>query len=514
MKRMIISFVIGCVIGSGALLCAGGKTEPAGAAEAAKELVLRQAGGNFGYPNPFRHQNRGPGFFKMELLYDSLLEKDEKGLIPWLAKEWTISEDGKSFTFTLVDGAVWHDGYPLTAEDVAFSAEYFKKHPPVRGGLMLNGKYIIESVSTDKNTVTIRIPVYTPTALEKIGSMRIIPKHIWEKIEDPVQFAGEGAAVGSGPYMLVEYNPEHGAYKMKKFERFWGFKPAAAVLEWIPVSDTVLAFQNKEIDIVQVSADLLGSFEKNTEYKVVKNFGLHNFRLYFNFDKVQAFRDKTVRQAIAYAIDRQELIAKLERGSGLEGSQGYLPPMHALYNPNLPAYAFNKEKAQALMRGKNFAFTLTVGNSAKEIKMAELIKIRLADIGITVQVVSADSKARDGMVKNKEYEAVLINSGGMGADADMLRELYSSQTKQPHLAGYTNRELDDLLYRQSIEKDPVKRKNLVYRIQEILAEEIPLLLLYGQVDNTVYRPKKYDGWTIRYDHTKLDHPKLSYVIRP
>ena len=55
---------------------------------------------------------------------------------------------------------------------------------------------------------------------------------------------------------------------------------------------------------------------------------------------------------------------------------------------------------------------------------------------------------------------------------------------------------------------------MIYKIQEVLAEEIPMLLLYGEIENTVYRPEKYDYWTTRYDHTKLDHPKLSYVIRP
>ncbi len=171
-------------------------------------VVLRLEGGDFGYPNPFRHQNRGPGFFKMELIYDSLLEKDENGLIPWLAKEWEVSEDGKTFTFTLVDGAKWHDGKDLTAEDVAFTVEYFKKHPPVRGGLMLNGEYLIDSVSVDGNKVIIHTVDYTPVALEKIGSMRIIPKHIWEKVDDPEKFSGEGDIVGSGPYKLVAYNSE------------------------------------------------------------------------------------------------------------------------------------------------------------------------------------------------------------------------------------------------------------------------------------------------------------------
>ncbi|EHO20052.1 hypothetical protein HMPREF9466_01078 [Fusobacterium necrophorum subsp. funduliforme 1_1_36S] len=71
-----------------------------------------------------------------------------------------------------------------------------------------------------------------------------------------------------------------------------------------------------------------------------------------------------------------------------------------------------------------------------------------------------------------------------------------------------------MLYRQSVEKDKVKRRKVVEEIQKLLAEEIPMMLLYGEIDNTVYRPEKYNRWTTRYDHTKLAHPKLSYVIRP
>ena len=282
--------------------------------------------------------------------------------------------------------------------------------------------------------------------------------------------------VGSGPYKLVSYQSEQGAYKMVRFDEFWGLKPAVAAIEWIPVSDNILAFNNKEIDITNLPADLVKNYENNSEFKVVKNFGLHDFRFYFNFDKIPAFRDKEVRQAIAYAIDRNELIEKLERGSGLEGSQGYLHPAHPMYNPNLPKYEFNPEKAKELMKGRTITAQLTVGSSPKEVKIVE--------------------------------------AGGMGGDADMLREIYSSKTKKPHLAGYANAQLDDLLYRQSIERNAETRKQLIYSIQEILADEIPMLLLYGKIDNTVYRPAKYDRWTVRYDHAKLDHPKLSYIIRP
>ena len=509
-KLGIIGIFVLCLL----FLVACNKEKEEVAKSEEKEVVLRLEGGDFGYPNPFRHQNRGPGFFKMELIYDSLLEKDENGLIPWLAKEWEVSEDGKTFTFTLVDGAKWHDGKDLTAEDVAFTVEYFKKHPPVRGGLMLNGEYLMDSVSVDGNKVIIHTVDYTPVALEKIGSMRIIPKHIWEKVDDPEKFSGEGDIVGSGPYKLVAYNSEQGSYKMEKNNEFWGLEPAATAIEWIPVSDRVLAFQNGEIDITVIPVDLLKNFENNKEFKIVKNFGLHNYRLYFNFDKVPALQDKDVRQAIAYAIDRKELIDKLERGSGLEGSQGYLPPTHPMYNKNLPAYSYNVEKAKELMKGKTFEVELLVGNSPKEVKMAELIKIRLEEIGISVKVVSIDTKARDSKVRDKDYQMAIMKSGGMGADPDMLREIYSSKSKEVELAGYHNEALDELLFQQSIEKNPEKRKELIYKIQEVLAEEIPMLLLYGEIENTVYRPEKYDYWTTRYDHTKLDHPKLSYIIRP
>lgn len=77
--------------------------------EAVKEepITLRLAGNDWGFPSPFTHNPRGPGFYNMFLIYDGLLEKDEKGMIPWLAKDWKISEDGKTYTFYLIDDVKW-----------------------------------------------------------------------------------------------------------------------------------------------------------------------------------------------------------------------------------------------------------------------------------------------------------------------------------------------------------------------------------------------------------------------
>mgnify|MGYP000726780939 CR=1 FL=1 len=124
----------------------------------------------------------------------------------------------------------------------------------------------------DGNKVIIHTVDYTPVALEKIGSMRIIPKHIWEKVDDPEKFSGEGDIVGSGPYKLVAYNSEQGSYKMEKNNEFWGLEAAATRIEWIPVSDRVLAFQNGEIDITVIPVDLLKNFENNKEFKIIHRF--------------------------------------------------------------------------------------------------------------------------------------------------------------------------------------------------------------------------------------------------
>jgi peptide/nickel transport system substrate-binding protein len=192
-----------------------------------KSVVLRLAGGDTGLPNPFKHSMRGPGLSKMQLLYDSLLEKDEKGDIPWLAKSWEANADQSIYTFHLQENALWHDGKPLTAEDVAFSFEYYKQHPPVSNDLIVNGDNIVKSSKViDKHTVEITFNTYDTTYLSKIGFTRIIPKHIWENVSDPTTYEGDGATIGSGPYVMDTYNAQQGLYKYVAFDNYWGLKPS------------------------------------------------------------------------------------------------------------------------------------------------------------------------------------------------------------------------------------------------------------------------------------------------
>jgi peptide/nickel transport system substrate-binding protein len=475
-------------------------------------LIIRMAGSNIGVPNPFRHTTRGPGMARMRLLYDSLLDKDETGNIPWLARSWEVNDEKTVYTFHLRENALWHDGHPLTAEDIAFTFSYYKKYPPVFNSLITNGEYIVSGTKVlDENTIEITLTEYDTTSLMRIGYTRIVPKHIWENVDDPISYDGEGVTVGSGPYVLDSLDTAQGAYKYTAFEKYWGPIPAAAAIEWVPVSDSVLAFENGEIDLVKVSADLLSRYENNDLYTIQTVPSLHSYRLMMNMETVPELRDVNLRKALAFAINRQKLIDTVMRGAATLSSMGYVPMESAWYNPGIEQYSYDIDKAKKLLNGRAYSFSLLTDNSAEGTKTAEMIKIALSAVGIDLRVESMDSKTRDNAVITGKYQLLLINSGGLGGDPDYIRDIYAADSST--IKGWDHEELMQLLDAQAKEDNPEARKRIIYKAQKIISEEVPMIMLFGAVENYVYRHAKFDGWMCQYDSNKLDHSKLSYIIR-
>lgn len=478
--------------------------------------VIRMKGEDYGAPNPFKNSIRGPGKYKTDIIYDSLIEKDENGFIPWLAKSWTINDKEDSITFDLVPNAKWHDGKPLTAEDIKFTIDYYDKYSPVVDQIHDNGENIVQKIDIlANNKIKITFKKYSPLNLDRIGTIKIIPKHIWEKVDNPLAYTGEGYLVGSGPYKVVEYNSDKGTYAFEAFNNFWGMKPAAKRLEWIPVSDPVLALERGEISIAAISPNVVDRYKNNSKYGLVIENSFHTFRLIWNQEKVKEIKDKNIRKAIAYAINRKNLIEKLEKGYGHLSSPGYIVHSNPMYNPNITKYPYSVEKAKELMKNKTVNATILVSNNPKEIKMAELIKIDLAKIGINLTVKSVDSKSRDNDIKNGNYEFALTKYGNMGGDADYVRNVYLSTAKNniQRIQAYKNKELDDILIAQLHEKNLEKRKKLLYKAQEIIADELPMLPLYAEDFIYVYRKEDYSNYRKRFDNPVPIFTKLSFLIK-
>ncbi|MEM5818639.1 MAG: ABC transporter substrate-binding protein, partial [Desulfitobacterium hafniense] len=154
---------------------------------------------------------------------------------------------------------------------------------------------------------------------------------------------------------------------------------------------------------------------------------------------------------------------------------------------------------------------LLTDNSADGIKVAELVKLSLAEIGIEVTVESVEAKTRDNAVNTGEYQLLIINSGGMGGDPDYLRTVYGKGAKT--VKGWSNDEVVALAEAQAAERNEGARQEMISELQSLIADEVPMIMLHGALDNFVYRQATYDGWMFRYDHSKCDHNKLSYLIR-
>ncbi|HPZ65143.1 MAG TPA: ABC transporter substrate-binding protein, partial [Bacillota bacterium] len=262
--------------------CGTDKEEQAGL-EQAGPVVLRLEGGDWGFPQPYTRYSRGPGNAKVNYIFDKLIEKDENGFIPWLAQDWEILDGGKKYVFQLVENAQWHDGEPFTAEDVVFTFEYIKKYPPVDAvDIFMDDSFLLEVKALSDYQVEFTFAGVDPNLFENLSSVYILPEHIWSKVDKPDEFTSEEAVIGTGPFVLTDYNKEHGTYRYEAFRDFWGPEPAVDVLEFVPVSDPVLALEKGDIHCAGIPVDVLSRFESNPRYTIVQRPGFWGYRLRFN----------------------------------------------------------------------------------------------------------------------------------------------------------------------------------------------------------------------------------------
>lgn len=427
--------------------------------------------------------------FASPLRYDENWEPQ-----PYLAKSWDVSDDGLSVTLHLVENALFHDGQPVTSEDVKFSIETIKANHPFK--TMLEP---VESVETpDPYTVVIKLAHPHPALLLSMSPalMPIIPKHIYGEgniLENPANLK----PVGSGPYEFVEY--KQGEYvKLKKFDKF--FIEGRPHLDEIYIqmfadpNNLVLATERGDIDMMPFLSSPRDIKRLEAADGVVVNdkggeaIGAINW-LAFNTKK-PPLDDVKVRKAIAFAVDRDFITGKLLQGAAAP-AYGPIAPSSPFATEDVEKYDVDIDKANALLDeaghpagGDGIRFKLTMDYLPQLEEMgrnvAEYMRSQLRKVGIDVEVRAApDFPTWAQRISNYDFdmtEDLVFNWGDpvIGVARTYLTSNIRKGVIWSNTQQYSNPKVDELLAEAAVENDLEKRKALYSEFQKIVVDDVPI----------------------------------------
>jgi peptide/nickel transport system substrate-binding protein len=437
----------------------------------------------------------------MSLLFDTLLWRDDNGVIPWLAQEWRASQDGKTWVLKLVKNATWHDGTPLDAEDVKFTFDYMKKYPQPWFDHSVMKR--VEVINPHEVKFELAKP-YAVFATRILSRTPIIPQHIWQGIKNPYKSIEKEALIGSGPFMLGDYDPTQGSYLYVANSKFFRGKPKIARLIFVPTKSPCVTLLKGNIDMARIlKIDSLGLFIGKPEFKILTAPDYWLFRLVINFN-TKPMDGLEFRRALAHAINRPEMIERVAHGGAVVGTYGYISPASEWHNPGVADYPYNPAKAREILDNLNFKdsngdgirelpsdekLSLILLSDKRFARAAEAVKKYLEDVGIEVRINSADVSTHDSRIrKMKGFHLALTAHGGITGDLGNLTG------GLPAIKGYKNEEFRMLVKQQPYLTNPVERGQALWKIQELIARDVATISLYYLKWFHVYRPAVFDGW--------------------
>ena len=438
------------------------------------------------------------------MLYSGLITRDKDlNIIGELAESWTFSQDCLDLTFNLRRNVRWHDGRPFTAADVVFTYETMI-HPKTPTAYREDFKAVAEVAAPDPYTLRVRYKQPYAKALQSWG-LWMLPRHLLESYvrEGRLREAPQNRSnpVGTGAYRFGEWKPGEKVVLVANPDYFEG-RPhlGRVVYRIIPSQATIfLELKAKGVDAAGLTAL---QFKRQTEYPAFRK-AYHKYEYpanaytYLGFNlKDPRFADRRVRQAIAHAINKRELIDGVLLGLGREATGPYKPGTWA-HNPDVPTYPYDMAKARALLAAAGwtetnadgvlvrndqpFTFELLTnqGNDERK-KVAEIVQASLKELGIQVdiRVIEWASLLKE-YIKKRRFEAIILG-WGIGLDPDQYEIWHSSKTGPDELnhISYANPEVDALLEQGRTSCRQAERKKFYDRLQTILAEDQPIVFLY------------------------------------
>ncbi len=446
------------------------------------------------------------------LIFNSLIKKNEKFEYVGEIGEYKIGDDNLTITYTIRDGIKFHNGKPLTSEDVKYSFDtMFASKGSKRDSFFEEIADETDPAKKAKKKVSHFTAIETPdpkTVIFKVTRPALINQTLSNLVTIPIIPVGTGETqktnpVGSGPFKFVNFDSVNNIVRLEANADYWEGAPKIPRLVVKTIPDAS-ALQNEllsgGVDIApnptNLSPDSLKILSESPMLKVERANGSNIQYIGFN-TQATPFNDVRIRQAVAYAIDREKIIKDLFAGQA-RLAHSILPPESWAYSPGT-TYAYDPAKAKKLLqeagyKGEIVTFKFVAGNSAVK-QYSETILASLREVGFNVNLETLELQTLVEALKKGQFQMNTAIWIGGNQDPIFFRDLFAS-TEFPdrkdngrNRARYSNPEFDKIIEEAVNTVDKEKAKALYQKAQEMVSNDVPLLPLWYPA-STVIATKK------------------------
>lgn len=478
----------------------------------------------------------GPDYEYLELIYDLGFSFTRQNLspAPRIITSWEPSEDSMTWTLKIRDDATFHDGEPLTAEDVAFTFQFVVDNamPFYKDYFPFNPTFEVVDDTTvlwkaEEPTFAPEVPAYMP----------ILPQHIWEQFSegsnDPkeVKTAAKefknDPPIGSGPFVFEEW--KKGQFLRVSANRdYWGGPPAAIDEVVLRVYDSkeamAQAVRSGEIDYAwSLSPNLFNTLkgEPGITTRAADGGCWGNIAYNFGGQGSQethhpAIDDLAVRQAVAHAVDRQQIIDKVYQGTAVTGDSILMPGKNGFWYEDIPAeleYPYDPARASQILDDAGYADTdadgirempdgsnpliwefMTITDVDGSVDTGKLFQDFLEEIGIGVEFTTVNTNKAYDLWYTGEWD-VYVWDWCPDPDPDFMLSVFTTDQCLGWSDGcYSNPEYDALYKAQQGALDRNERRDIIVEMQETIARELPVMVLNYWSDLSAYRSDRWTGF--------------------
>lgn len=488
-----------------------------------------------------------------DLVYDSMYQLNLDGSYSLeLAESVDVSDDGTVWTFHLRPGIKFHDGVPLTANDVVFSYNLYKNTTDFPF-LPVYTDYFESVEAPDDMTVVITLSEAIPNMESQLIFLYILPEHIWkDHVDNAVDFQNE-EMIGTGPFKMVDYS--QGEYVHLQAVKDHYLNPPKIddiVFQTFANQDALVqALRTGQVDMItEMPATAVAGLRNEANINVVigppASPGVTDIILNVTDpancppdDGVcsghPALRDRTVRQALAHATDKQQIIDVVKLGLANPGTTLIPDGLGLWYNSSLTDYSYDVDLANKML--DDAGYKDTDGDGIREMpdgthpldfrmnwpsdsldapRMADLLHDMWGQIGVQTELQALDPDTLTSVCcPTFDYDVILW---GWGSDPDpsfllsvMTTDEIPTGTSE---TGYSNPEYDALYKQQQTELDQSKRKDIIWEMQRIALEDLPYIIPFYSSNYQAYRTDRFTGWVTDQPKEELSDPSSLLVIEP